>query len=311
MPTRVLASFPLPDAALGRLSEYADVKLFPDLEGASLGAALAETEGLLISSRNRIDRHLLNCAPKLRVISTYSVGLDHIDLDAARERGIAVGHTPVLTDAVADLVLTLILMLARRMPEALRIGATSTWQPIPMGLDLRGKNLFIIGFGRIGQEVARRAAAFKMEVSWFDPRPPRTPFEGATQVSELSKGLAVADFVTVNADLNPGTRHLIGRGVLASMKPAAYIVNASRGAVVDQTALTEALRAKRIAGAALDVLEEEPPSADEPLLSMPNVIVVPHIGSATVETRQAMLDCALDNLIGGLTGEGGPFLVIS
>ncbi|HXW85198.1 MAG TPA: NAD(P)-dependent oxidoreductase [Candidatus Binataceae bacterium] len=156
MRDRVLATFPLSEAALSRLKPHADVTVLTNPEDARFSAALAEADGMLITPRIAIDADLLRRAPKLRVISTHSVGLDHIDLEAAEARGIAVGHTPVLTDAVADLVLTMILMLARRIPEALEVGRSSTWQPIPMGLDLRGKNLFIIGFGRIGQEVARR-----------------------------------------------------------------------------------------------------------------------------------------------------------
>ncbi len=293
---------------MSRLEQHAAVTTVLDQSAPRFAAALAGAEGMFINPRTRIDRELVARAPKLRVVSTYSVGLDHIDLAAAEQRGVAVGHTPVLTDAVADLVIGLILALARRLPEALRIGASAKWQTIPMGLDLQGKTLFIVGFGRIGQEVARRALACKMNITYFDLRAPQSPPAAAARVPELSKGLAGADFVSLNIDLNPNSRHLIGREALACMKPTAYLINTARGPVVDQKALTEALAAGRLAGAALDVLEREPPAPDEPLLTMPNVIVLPHVGSATVETRQAMFDCALDNLIACLEGKLAPHL---
>jgi lactate dehydrogenase-like 2-hydroxyacid dehydrogenase len=207
---------------------------------------------VLITPRTRVDRDFLSCAPKLRAVSTYSVGLDHIDLAAAEERGIAVAHTPtVLTDAVADLVLGLILMLARRLPESMRVGASGDWRNVPMGIDPRGKVLLIVGFGRIGQEVARRALAFKMKITWFDLRTPKTPVDVATRVLDLKKGFADADFVSVNLDLNPSTWHIIGRDALLCMKPSAYFINTSRGPVIAQIALTETLRDRSIAGAAL------------------------------------------------------------
>jgi lactate dehydrogenase-like 2-hydroxyacid dehydrogenase len=308
MKPAVLVTMQLPPAAMSRLEQHAAVTTVLDQSDPRFAAALAGAEGMLINPRTRIDRELLARAPKLRAVSTYSVGLDHIDLAAAEQRGVAVGHTPVLTDAVADLVIGLILALARRLPEALRIGASANWQTIPMGVDLQGKTLFIVGFGRIGQEVARRALACKMNITYFDLRAPQSPPSAAARVPELSKGLAGADFVSLNIDLNPNSRHLIGREALACMKPTAYLINTARGPVVDQKALTEALAAGRLAGAALDVLEREPPAPDEPLLTMPNVIVLPHVGSATVETRQAMFDCALDNLIACLEGKPAPHL---
>lgn len=310
MQPRVLVIMSLPAPALSRLEKHAAVT---SVSGSGydprFAAALAEAEGILLNPRIRVDRDFLGRAPKLRVVSTYSVGLDHIDLGAAAERGVAITHTPVLTDAVADLTIALILALARQMPEAIRIGTSPDWEAIPMGADLQGKTLLIVGFGRIGQEVARRALACKMKIAYFDQRAPDPPFDAAERAAELSRGLAEADFVSLNVDLNPSTRHLIGREALACMKSSAFLVNTSRGAVVDQKALAEALIARRIAGAALDVLEQEPPAANDPLLRMPNVIVVPHIGSATVETRQAMLDCALDNLIACLKGEPCRFAV--
>jgi lactate dehydrogenase-like 2-hydroxyacid dehydrogenase len=308
---RVLITFPqaLADRALRRLGDF-DVEVVPPgTEESRLLAALGRADGVLITPGTRVDRNFLSRAPKLRAVSTYSVGLDHIDLAAADERGIKVAHTPtVLTAAVADLVMALILMLARRLPESMAVGASGDWRNVPMGVDPSGKVLFIVGFGRIGQEVARRALAFNMKISWFDQRAPQTPLDGATRVLNLKDGLANADFVSVNLDLNATTRHIIGRDALACMKRTAYLVNTSRGPVIDQAALSEALQQRRIAGAALDVLEQEPPAPDDPILKLENAIILPHIGTATAETRQAMLDCAIDSLIACLRGEPCAFL---
>jgi lactate dehydrogenase-like 2-hydroxyacid dehydrogenase len=309
---RVIVTFPqaLAERALIRLDQFDVTVVPPEAENDTrLFAALGDTDGVLITPRTRVDRNFLSRAPKLRAVSTYSVGLDHIDLAAAEERSVKVAHTPtVLTDAVADLVIGLILMLARRLPQSMAVGASGDWRQVPMRIDPRGKVLFIVGFGRIGQLLARRALAFNMKITWFDQRAPKTPIDGATRVLDLRQGLADADFVSVNLDLNASTRHIIGRDALACMKPTAYLVNTSRGPVIDQAALTETLKQRRIAGAALDVLEQEPPSPDDPILKFDNVIILPHIGTATAETRQAMLDCAIDNLIACLRGEPCEFL---
>jgi lactate dehydrogenase-like 2-hydroxyacid dehydrogenase len=214
-----------------------------------------------------------------------------------------VTHTPVLSDAVADLTLGLILIEARRLREAADIVSNGGWDDALLGRDLRAKTLLVVGLGRIGQEVARRALAFKMHVCAFDARPDLPAIPGVERVATLTEGLARADVISLHVDLNPATRHLLDDAAFAVMKPTAFVINTSRGSVIDQDALTRALREGRIAGAGLDVLEREPPGADEPLLTMPNVVVLPHIGSATVETRQAMLDCAVDNLAACLRGE--------
>ena len=249
------------------------------------------------------DAALLELAPRLRALSTISVGFDHIDLAAASQRGIIVTHTPVLSDAVADLTLGLILMTVRRLGEAVDIVANGGWDDALLGIDLRSKTLLIVGLGRIGREVARRALGFKMHVCGFDTRADVREIAGVERVATLAEGLARADIVSLHVDLNPTTRHLIDDAALAAMKPTAFLINTSRGGVVDQQALTSALVEHRLGGAGLDVLQNEPPDADEPLLAMPNVVVLPHIGSATVETRRAMLDCAIDNLATCLRGE--------
>ncbi|HTD51287.1 MAG TPA: NAD(P)-dependent oxidoreductase, partial [Acidimicrobiia bacterium] len=241
--------------------------------------------------------------PHLRALSTVSVGVDHIDLAETSRRAITVTHTPVLSDAVADLTLALILMRARRLREAVDIVSTGGWDDALLGADLRAKTLLVVGLGRIGREVARRALAFKMQVCGFDVRSDLPPVDGVERVSILADGLARADVVSLHVDLNPTTRHLFDDEAFSKMKPTAFIINTARGAVIDQVALTRALAEHRIGGAGLDVLEVEPPGPGEPLLNMPNVVVLPHIGSATVETRRAMLDCAVDNLAACLRNE--------
>jgi len=265
--------------------------------------ALDDARGLLIDSHVTADAALLELAPRLRALSTISVGSDHIDLAAASQRGIIVTHTPVLSDAVADLTLALILMTVRRLGEAVDIVAHGGWDDALLGIDLRSKTLLVVGLGRIGREVAHRALGFKMQVCGFDTRPEVRKIAGVERVATLAEGLARADIVSLHVDLNATTRHLIDGAALAAMKPTAFLINTSRGGVVDQQALTSALVEHRLGGAGLDVLQNEPPDADEPLLAMKNVVVLPHIGSATVETRRAMLDCAIDNLATCLRGE--------
>jgi len=279
-----------------------ELTVLPDgrSDAAAFRSAVSEADGLLVSSNIPVDAPVLARAPRLRVISSMSVGLDHIDLDAASRRGILVTITPVLSDAVADLTMALMTMLARRIPQAMRAVTDGAWHEVPLGGDLAGKVLLLVGFGRIGQAVAARALAARMRVRCVDSRPDVARLAGVDRVGTLAEGLAEADVVSLHVDLNAATRHLIGRRELTLMKPTAFLVNTARGAVLDQAALTDALIAGQIAGAALDVLEDEPPRPDDPLLRAPNVVVVPHIGSATTETRQAMAQCAVDNLLLGL-----------
>ena len=302
--TRIVSSVRLGSPHLERLADWG--VRFVDLADAvrsDLGGALDEAEGLLVNSHVRADADMLERAPRLRVLSTISVGVDHIDLAEASRRAITVTHTPVLSDAVADLTLALILMEARRLREAIDVVSAGGWDDALLGTDLRAKTLLVIGLGRIGQEVARRAHAFKMHVCGFDSRNDLVEIDGVERVSVLADGLARADVISLHVDLNPTTRHLLDDAAFATMKPTAFVINTARGAVIDQVALTRALAEGRVAGAGLDVLELEPPEPGEPLLKMPNVVVLPHIGSATVETRRAMLDCAVDNLGTCLRGE--------
>jgi glyoxylate reductase len=260
-----------------------------------------QADALLCMLSDRIDAPFLQANPQLKVIANYAVGLDNVDLAAAHAQGIAVGNTPdVLTDATADLAFALMLAAARRLPQserAVREGQWGTWQPDGfLGADVVGATLGIVGAGRIGQAVARRASGFDMRVL-------KTTSRGGTPLDEL---LAQSDFVSLHVPLTPQTRHLIDAQALERMKPTAILVNTARGQIVDQRALVDALHAGMIAGAALDVTDPEPLPTDDPLLAAPNVLVIPHIGSATPRTRAAMTDLAVDNLLAGLAGEPLP-----
>lgn len=273
---------------------------------AAVHAALPRAHGILCSALFPLPAEVLAQAPNLRVIANFGVGYNNVNLEAATARGIAVCTTPgVLSGAVADLTIGLILAIARRLFDNARY-AREGWArglpPPPLGWDPAGKTLGIIGFGRIGRAVALRAQALGMEVCFTDR------FEDAGEGFERCRSLPLdalletADVVSLHVNLDDSTRGLIGARELARMKPTAWLINTSRGAVVDQAALRAALAAGTIAGAALDVLDPEPPAPDEPLLAMDNVIVLPHIGSATVETRAAMREMAVRNLVAVLTG---------
>jgi glyoxylate reductase len=297
----------LPGPGLDRLRERHTVEVWPERlppGPAELRAGVAEAEGLLCLLTDRIDGELLAAAPGLRAIANYAVGYDNIDLQAAADRGIAVGNTPdVLTDATADLTWALLMAAARKLPEATtaaRHGDWLTWEPGSyLGHDVHGATLGIIGMGRIGRAVGDRAAGFAMTVL-------HTGRSGGVPLNEL---LERADFVSVHCPLTPETHHLIDAAALARMKRTAILVNTARGPIVDQGALVQALRDGQIAGAALDVTDPEPPPADDPVFSTPNLIVAPHIGSATHTARARMTDLAVDNLLAALDGEPMPHAV--
>jgi lactate dehydrogenase-like 2-hydroxyacid dehydrogenase len=291
----------LPGDALQRLRAVHEVETWPErLPPAPdvLRAHARDKEGLLTMLSDPIDGPLMDACPDLRVISNYAVGSDNIDLQAAAQRGIAVGVTSgVLTDATADLAFACILAAARRFPEAaaaVRSGAWKTWEPDWMlGHDVHGATLGIVGYGRIGRAVAKRATGFDMKIVH-------------TGDASLDEVLARSDAVTLHVPLTAQTRHLIDAAALRRMKPTAVLVNTARGGVVDQDALADALRERRIAGAALDVTDPEPLPPDHPLLSIPNLLVLPHVGSATHPTRERMADVAVDNLLAGLAGRPLP-----
>jgi glyoxylate reductase len=301
---RVFVTRRLPFEALDRLREVHEVDEWPgDMPPSpdEMCAGVAEAEGLLSLVTDRVDAAVLDAAPRLRAIANMAVGTDNIDLEAAVERGIPVGNTPdVLTDATADLAFALLLALARKIvPGAAKVrgGEWRTWEPAgDLGADLAGATLGVIGWGRIGQAVARRAEGFGMDVI-------HSSRSSGVALEDL---LARADFVSVHTPLTPETRHLIGTDALARMKPTALLINTARGGVVDQDALRDALHAGRIAGAALDVTDPEPLPADHPLLDAPNLLVVPHVGSATVRTRAKMAAMAVENLLAALDGRPMP-----
>lgn len=305
----------LPPEAEARLRASCDLVLVPP--GSSretVMAALAEAEGLLCPAPFPIDGALLDAAPRLRVISNFGVGYNNVDLAELNRRGIVVCNTPgVLSEAVADLTFGLILAASRRLLQNAAYVSAGGWsarEPAPpLGFDLAGKTLGLIGLGRIGQAVARRAQAFGMAVVYHDVFTAPPAACAYCSYRRLDDLLREADIVSLHVNLTSETHHLLGARELGLLKPTAWLVNTSRGPVVDQAALVEALRAGAIAGAALDVLEDEPPAADDPILGLPNVVLLPHIGSATVETRAAMLDLAVRNLEAVLRGEEPPACV--
>lgn len=298
----------LPGPALARLRAAHQVEIWPERVPPPYEELIRHTreaEGLLSLLSDRVDAELIDSAPQLRAISNYAVGYDNIDLAAAAARDIPVGHTPgVLTEATADLAFALLLAAARRLPEGIdevRAGESLTWEPAHnLGTDVFGATLGVIGFGRIGQAVARRAQGFDMEVLHTDSR---------SSPEDVAALLERSDFVSIHTPLTPETHHLIDADALARMKPTAILINTARGGIVDQEALRRALHDGVIAGAALDVTEPEPLPPDDPLLTAPNLIVAPHIGSATTATRERMADLAVENLLEALAGRPMPHQV--
>ncbi len=296
---RVLVTRALPDAWLAPLRE-ADLEVdAPTSDGAmpavELRARAAGASALWVQLDDRIDADVLDAAgPELRVVATFSVGTDHLDLEACRARGVSVVHTPdVLTDATADQAWALLLAVARRVREGRELiasGGWDGWSPARLlGTDLRGRTLAIVGLGRIGTAVAARARAFGMQVAYHGPRPHPERAEplGARFVPELDVLLATADVLSLHAPLTSATHHLIDARRLALLPPHAIVVNVGRGPLVDERALVAALKADRLGGAALDVFEDEPRVPPD-LLALANVAVAPHQGSATEGTRAAM-----------------------
>lgn len=267
-----------------------------------------DVEGLYSLLTDRVDQDLLDTAPRLRVVSNMAVGYDNIDVTACTARGIPVGHTPgILTDTTADFAFALLMAAARCIVEGVdyvRAGHWKTWGPtLLMGADVHGATLGIVGMGRIGRAMARRAAGFEMRVLYYDPAVlDEQIVPGASRV-DLDTLLVVSDFVSLHLPLTDTTYHLVGREQLRRMKSTAVLINTARGGVVDLEALLDALRDRQIAYAALDVTEPEPIPADHPLLNLPNCIVVPHIASASVATRTKMATIAAQNLLAGLQGE--------
>jgi lactate dehydrogenase-like 2-hydroxyacid dehydrogenase len=298
----------LPEPVERELAHDFDARLNRDdrpLGPEGLREALTTADALLCTVTDRLTADVLAVEPRrARLLANFGVGFNHIDVEAAKARGLAVSNTPdVLTDATADIAMTLLLTVSRRVGEGerhLRSGAWSGWRPTHMlGTQVSGKTLGLVGMGRIARAVARRAHhGFGMRVIFHDPYPPPADVAaalGAEPRERLEQVLEESDFVSLHCPATPETRHLMNPDRLARLKPNAYLINTARGDVVDEAALVAALRAGRLAGAGLDVYEREPQVSSE-LLAMENVVLLPHLGSATQETRVAMGMRALENL---------------
>jgi glyoxylate reductase len=314
---RVFVSRRIPDDGLNRIIEATDADVWPDElppPRDELLRRVAGVDGVLALLTDRVDAEFFDRAgPQLKVVSNYAVGFDNIVVPEATRRRVPVGNTPgVLTDTTADLAWALLMAAGRRVVEGDRYvhdGRWKTWGPLLLlGTDISGATLGIVGFGRIGQAMARRAAGFGMTVLYHDvaelPASVTGPL-GARYVS-LDELFSTSDFVSLHTNLTDETRHLVNEARLRSMKPTSVLVNTSRGPVVDQKALYTALKSGWIMAAGLDVTDPEPMPVDEPLLTLPNIIVVPHIASGSRATRGKMAEMAAANLLAGVRGERLP-----
>lgn len=313
---KVFVSRRIPDEGLNAMASVCDLDVWPEQlppPADELVRRVAGCDGLVSLLTDRIDAALLDAAPKLKVVSNFAVGFNNVDVPACTARGVCVGNTPgVLTDATADLAVTLLLTAARCVPQGAadaKAGRWRTWEPLGwMGKDLAGRTLGIVGMGRIGFATAKRLhRGWGMRVL-YTARGPKADADrelGARRV-ELDELLAASDFVSVHADLNPTTKGLFGAAQFARMKPSAVFVNTARGPLVDQSALAEALRRGMIFAAGLDVTDPEPLPPDHELYSRPNCLIVPHVASATVETRDAMARLCANNLLAGVKGDPLP-----
>jgi glyoxylate reductase len=316
MQPKVYVTREVPEAGLGMVLKGSDAEVWKGelpVPREVLLEKVREVEGLYCLLTERIDAELLDAAPKLRVVSNYAVGYNNIDVDACTARGIPVGNTPgVLTDTTADFAFALLMAAARRVVEGadyVREGKWKTWGPkLLLGFDVSGATLGVAGFGRIGQAMARRARGFDMRVLYYDPMGPSADPELAEPV-DLDTLLAESDFLSLHVPLTPETQHMIGAAELAKMKSTAILINTARGPVVDPDALYDALTTGGIAAAALDVTDPEPLPADDKLIGLPNCIVVPHIASASIATRNKMAVIAAENLLAGLEGNHLPHCV--
>jgi glyoxylate reductase len=309
----------VPEAALEMVRKVAEVKINPDYGTPSRETMMREVvdvDGVFCNITEKIDAPLLEAGKKLKIVASMSVGFDHIDLDAATRLGILATHTPgVLTEAVADETLGLMLAVSRRLVEGdvyVREGSWKLkWSPMQMvGRDVYSKTLGIYGLGRIGIAVAKRAKGFGMRIIYYDAfRNQDAEKSLGIEFKSKDEVIRESDFFSVHVPLLPETKNSISTKELAMMKPTAYLINTARGGVVDEKALIQALEAGTIAGAGLDVFEKEPVEVENPLLKMKNVVVEPHLASGSIESRTAMAVLAAQNLIAGLKGEVPPNLI--
>lgn len=315
---KVFVTRRIPQVGLDLLQKECEVKVNPHervLTRQELMDGVKEADGLLCLLTDTIDKEVMDANPKLKVISNYAVGYNNIDVEEATRRGIMVTNTPgVLTDTTADLTWAILMCVARRIVEADRFtrqGKFKQWSPMLfLGSDVHHSTLGIVGFGRIGRAVARRAKGFEMKVLYTDVKraPEKVEEELEAKFVFLDELLSSSDFVSLHAPLLPTTYHLIGEKELRRMKRTAFLINAARGPLVDEKALVRALKEGWIAGAALDVYENEP-ELTPGLAELDNVVLVPHIGSASTATREKMATMAATNLLAGLKGEVPPNLV--
>ena len=317
MTAKVFVTHQLPGDRIHELARHCELNVWMGpglLSPSALRSELEGTSGLLCMLTDRIDRTVLNSLPDLKFVSSMSVGVDHIDVQAMSERGIPVGNTPgVLVDTTADTAFALLLAAARRVAEAdrfLRQGLwtdDNAWAPdFFTGKEVSGATLGIIGLGEIGQAVARRAVGFGMRVLAWNRSPRSVPGVESVGLEDL---LQRSDFVSVHVALTNQTRNLLNASRIAMMKPGAVLVNTARGGIVDEQALAVALANGGLSAAGIDVFEREPVPADNPLLGLPNVVATPHIGSATTQTRARMANMAVDNVIAALAGRAMPCCV--
>lgn len=306
---RIIVSVPVPDDLRAELAARFDIVDIPVGERPAdvLSAdARADIQGQLITPRTRVDEDLMQSMPRLRVSSNFSVGYDNVDVAAANRHKVLICNTPnVLNEAVADVTLGLMLCLARNLVAGDAFVRSGAWTrgSFPLTHDIRGKTFGLLGMGRIGRVVARSVQAFDMKVIYHNRRRDQeTEAQGLASYADRDTLFREADVLCVLVPLTAQTRHSVGAREFDMMKPTAYLINTARGAVLDEAALVDALRGGKIAGAGLDVMETEPLPADSPLCSLPNVVLQAHVGSATHETRRAMIELAVRNLIDALTG---------
>ena len=316
---KVLVTRKFFDEAIDLIKTVADVEIYPSEEDPIPREVLLDKvqdiDGLLPMLTDRVDQTLLDRGKRLKVVSNYAVGYNNIDVNEATKHGVMVTNTPdVLTDTTADCAFMLLMAISRRLVEVdkfVREGKwVKAWGPkMLLGSDITGKTLGIIGLGRIGKAVVPRAKGFNMKILYHNRNPDPEAEKLGVEYRSMDEILAESDYISLHVPLNDNTKHLIGEPELKKMKKTAYLINTSRGPVVDEKALTKALKENRIAGAGLDVLYEEPTNPKNPLLKLDNVIVAPHIGSATIETRLAMAMKAATNLTAALKGEQPPDLL--
>lgn len=315
MKPKVFVSRLIPDQGLNLVLDACEAEVWQDElppPHTVLLEKIKDKVGLLSLLTDKIDAELMDLNPRLRVVANYAVGFDNIDIPAATERGLPVGNTPgVLTDTTADFAFTLMMSAARRVVEGadyVRAGKWKTWGPkLLTGVDLHGATLGLVGFGRIGVAMAKRASGFDMRVLYYDQyrREDLEKSMGVTYV-DMDTLLRESDFVSIHTDLNAGTRQLFNAAAFSKMKSSAILINSARGPIIDPNALYDALSSGKIRAAALDVTDPEPINMDSPLVNLPNCLIVPHIASATIATRGKMAEIAAKNLIAGVRGERLP-----